>query len=166
MATSMDDLRILQTAEAIADEVWRQVTTWQYFPRNIIGGQLARSADSVGANIAEAFGRYHYGDKLRHLYIARGSLFETKYWLNRCEKRSLITVDAAAGYSTRLTTLARQLNAFAGDIRAQQRSQGKPPTERTLREEPGDYATHDLDEERNYSGGKLRLGRLAEENTG
>lgn len=143
----MEDLKILRTAEAIADEVWKHVTTWNYFPRNIVGGQLTRAADSVGANIAEAFGRYHYGDKLRHLYIARGSLFETKYWLNRSERRSLIPADVAASYSSRLTLLARQLNAFAGNLRAQQRSDSKGAREHAVREELTEYSINDTDTE-------------------
>jgi four helix bundle protein len=147
----MEDLRILQAAEVIADEVWKHVTTWQYFPRNIVGGQLARSADSVGANIAEAFGRYHYGDKLRHLYIARGSLFETKYWLNRCEQRGFIAPDVTAGYSLRLTSLARQVNGFAANLRAQQRSGSQSTQGRALREGPAEYAADDLDAEPLFS---------------
>ncbi|NIP22782.1 MAG: four helix bundle protein, partial [Phycisphaerae bacterium] len=30
-----------------------------------VGKQLVRAADSIGANIVEAYGRYHYGKKLQ-----------------------------------------------------------------------------------------------------
>ncbi len=40
--------------------------------------QLRRSALSVSANIAEAFGREHTLDKLNFYYHSRGSLAETK----------------------------------------------------------------------------------------
>ncbi|NIV36007.1 MAG: four helix bundle protein, partial [Anaerolineae bacterium] len=36
--------------------------------------QMHRSSKSVMANIAEGYGRYHYLDRLRFFYIARGSL--------------------------------------------------------------------------------------------
>ncbi len=40
--------------------------------------QLRRSASSVGANIAEGFGRFHFKDKIRFFYQARGSNTESQ----------------------------------------------------------------------------------------
>ncbi len=90
MGTAFEDLRVLQSAEEVADGIWGQVVEWKSFAKDVVGGQLARAADSIGANIAESFGRFHYGEKLQFLYYARGSLFETKYWLNRALKRKLM----------------------------------------------------------------------------
>lgn len=36
--------------------------------------QIRRSTNSVPANIAEGYGRFHYQDNIRFCYIARGSL--------------------------------------------------------------------------------------------
>lgn len=63
MATSLEELRVLQDAEKVADGIWNQVIGWDAFAREVVGGQLARAVDSIGANIAEAFGRFHYGEK-------------------------------------------------------------------------------------------------------
>ncbi len=82
MSATFEDLRVLKTAEEIADAIWKQTTQWNEYARDVVGKQLARAADSIGANIAESFGRFHFGEKLQFLYFARGSLFETKYWLN------------------------------------------------------------------------------------
>jgi four helix bundle protein len=151
MATSMDDLAILRSAEAIADEVWKLVNTWHSFPRGIVGGQLARAADSVGANIAEAYGRYHFGEKLHHVYIARGSLFETKYWLNRSESRKLLPAAVALDFANRLSLLARQLNAFASSLRKQQRTSTKPERARAISEDRADYLADPEDFEALFS---------------
>ncbi len=40
--------------------------------------QLRRAASSITANIAEGYGRYHYKDKLRFFYQAKGSNTESQ----------------------------------------------------------------------------------------
>ena len=45
-----DELRVLQVAEGIADEMWHQVMSWQSFARDVVGGQLCRAVDSIGKN--------------------------------------------------------------------------------------------------------------------
>ena len=82
MAT-FEDLQVLKAAETIADSIWKKVVEWDHFAKDVLGKQITRSADSIGANIAESVGRYNFGEKLQFLYYSRGSLFETKYWLNR-----------------------------------------------------------------------------------
>jgi four helix bundle protein len=119
MATVFEELRVLRAAEEIADQVWGFVVEWDNFARDVVGKQLARAADSVGANIAEAYGRFHYGDKLQFLYYARGSLFETKYWLNRAAARKLIDEQTVKQYADLLSGLAHQLNVFANTIKRQ-----------------------------------------------
>ena len=80
MATELEDLRILKTAEDIADAVWKRVVVWDEFAKDVVGKQLARAIDSIGANIAESYGRFNYGEKLQFLYYSRGSLFDS--WLD------------------------------------------------------------------------------------
>jgi four helix bundle protein len=142
MATSLEELRVLREAEAVADAVWREVVRWEPFPRQVVGGQLARAADSIGANIAEAFGRFHYGEKLQLLYYARGSLFETKYWLNRVLARDLIAPDQTQGYISRLTDIACQLNAFAKSLKTPRHSASSRTNER--RETAVGYVTESV----------------------
>jgi len=141
---TFENLRILQNAEEIADSVWKRVVEWEEFAKDVVGKQIARSADSVGANIAESFGRFNFGEKLQFLYYSRGSIFETKYWLNRTRARGLMKLDEVQEYVNRLTDLARQLNTFASGlktVRAEQKS--KPPA---VREAQADYLPLSLEE--------------------
>ena len=46
-----------------------------------ISDQLRRAVSSVTANIAEGFGRYHFSDKIRFYYQARGSVKEVENFL-------------------------------------------------------------------------------------
>lgn len=80
-----------------------------------------------------------YGEKVQFLYYARGSLFETKYWLNRALARELISTEQMQDYASRLTGLARQLNAFASTLKSQRRGDQTQP--KAVREAAGEYVT-------------------------
>jgi four helix bundle protein len=47
------ELRVYQLAEKLADAIWKIVAEWNFFDKDTIGKQIVRSADSIGANIAE-----------------------------------------------------------------------------------------------------------------
>ena len=139
MSATFEDLEVLKSAEMIADSLWTRVVRWDEFAKDVIGKQVARSADSIGANIAESFGRFNFGEKLQFLYYARGSLFETKYWLNRIQARGLLSSQETQKYFDELTALARQLNSFASGLRAvrAQNTSQKP----AIREPEPEYFT-------------------------
>jgi four helix bundle protein len=132
------ELGILKVAEEVADAIWARVGEMDMFARDTAGKQMVRAADSIGANLAEACGRFHFGDKLQFLYYARGSLFETKYWINRSAKRGLVTDREAKATVETLSNLARQLNAFAKGLRNVKPQYGSGKA--TLREEEETYS--------------------------
>jgi four helix bundle protein len=117
MPLKFEELEVLRNAERIADSIWKDVVLWEPFASQVVGGQIAHAADSIGANIAEAYGRFHYGEKLQFLYYARGSLYETKYWLNRSIERELLLLNVGQRYASELTELARQLNASLSTLK-------------------------------------------------
>ena len=144
MATELEDLKILRRVEGIADAVWKRVVQWDEFARDVVGKQLSRATDSIGANIAESYGRFHYGEKLQFLYYSRGSLFETKYWLNRALTRELMQAAEVKDYVGRLSDVARQLNSFASSLRAQ-RKDDKGQL-KSIREPTAEYAGTQFDD--------------------
>lgn len=145
MGGRIDDLKVLKTAETLADEVWDFVVKWEPFAKDTIGKQLTRAADSVGANIAEAYGRYHYGEKLQFLYYARGSLFETKYWLNRASQRHLLPTQRTDTLTTQIQKLIKELNGFVHYLKQQQRDY-KTTKRSRLKEETEIYNTTPITE--------------------
>lgn len=117
MATkSFQELRVYKLSERLADEIWTTVNTWEPFAKNTIGQQIVRSADSVGANIAEGVGRGSYFDNKRFVKIARGSLYETQHWLRRAYTRNLLTVEQVNLFTAVINDLAPQLNSYLQSI--------------------------------------------------
>src|SRR3990172_11939467 len=112
MAEGLIGLRIYQLAEELADEIWAEVMTWNVFARNTVGRQLVEASDSIGGNIAEGYGRYHYKDNRQFQFYARGSLQETGHWLRRAVRRTLISEERFRAFMTRIGELIPQLNAY------------------------------------------------------
>ena len=124
--TNFEKLRVYQLSEKLADAVWDIVLEWKPFARDTLGKQVVRSADSVGANIAEGTGRGSYQDSRRFVRTARGSLNETKHWLRSAFRRGLLTKEQIETLKTLLDILAPQLNAFLKSIGPQvMRAEGR-----------------------------------------
>lgn len=73
------ELRVYQLSKKLADDIWKIVKKWDSLPQNTLGKQIIRSADSIGANIAEGVERGSYVENRRFIRIARGSLYETQH---------------------------------------------------------------------------------------
>jgi four helix bundle protein len=126
MAEGLAGLRIYALAEVIADEIWDEVITWKSFPQRTVGHQLVDASDSIGANVSEGYGRYHYRENRQFQFYARGSLEETRYWLRRARKRNLISENRYQQFMEKLDQLAPQLNAY---IRTLERKANRRGTE-------------------------------------
>jgi len=113
---AFENLRVYQLAEKLSDAIWEIVRGWDGFAKNTVGQQIVRSADSVGANIAEGVGRGSYQDNRRFARVARGSLNETQHWLRRAYKRSLLTDEQIEQLKPIIENLAPQLNAYIQSI--------------------------------------------------
>jgi four helix bundle protein len=87
------DLIAYQRAIALADDLRALVQTWPTLDKWTVGIQMLRAADSVGANLAEAYGRATPRDQQRFLLFARGSAYETQHWIERAVTRSLLDDD-------------------------------------------------------------------------
>lgn len=112
MVEGLQGLRIFHLAESLADDIWSEVLAWKPFARQTVGRQLVEAADSVGSNIAEGYGRFHYKDNRQFQFYARGSLHETVYWLCRASKRNLIPKERYESLITRTQEPIPQLNAY------------------------------------------------------
>jgi four helix bundle protein len=114
--TRFENLLLYKLSEELADAVWEIVSRWDGFNRDTLGKQIVKSADSVGANIAEGTGRYGVKDNKRFVYFARGSLNETKHWLRRAYRRRLLSAAEIERLKPVMDELSPKLNAYINSI--------------------------------------------------
>ena len=77
-----------------------------------MGYQISNSADSISANIAEGYGRFHAPDRKRFYYYARGSFEETKSWIRKLYRRKIIDNKDIQRYVILINQLCPKLNSF------------------------------------------------------
>ena len=116
---SYEDLEIYKMALMIAKDIYLLTND---FPKTETFGmtdQIKRSVASVGANIAEGFGRFHYKDKLLFMYNARGSLYETRHFIALAKEVGYVTNSDRLDMNKRIDILSIKLNNFIGSIKKQ-----------------------------------------------
>lgn len=114
--TNFENLQVYLLSERLADEIWNVVGAWEPFAKDTVGKQMARAADSIGANIAEGSGRGSFQDNRRFVKIARGSLNETQHWLRRAYSRKLLAKEQVDSLKPLVAELAPRLNAYLKSI--------------------------------------------------
>jgi len=108
----LKDLKIYQKALIISNKSWEIYKNFTWQVKKTIGDQFIRAIDSIGANIAEGYGRFHYLDRIKFYYNSRGSLLESLHWLELLINRDLITKNDYNSITVLLEDLNLSLNAF------------------------------------------------------
>ncbi len=108
----MKKLDVYLLAENFLDKIWAIVTTWDYFTKDTIGKQIARTADSISANIAEGYGRFYYQESKQFYFYSRGSIQETKAWLSKCLRRNIIDANICKELIDEAEKILAKLNAY------------------------------------------------------
>lgn len=114
-------LLIWQKAHEIFKMVCEDVRSWpNHNPvAKSISYQLLDSAGSMGANIAEGYGRGGPKEFDQFLRYSRGSSAETDNWLYEAMSNSLITSARYNQYQTKFIEFHKMLAAFVYKLRNQ-----------------------------------------------
>ncbi|OGH85956.1 MAG: hypothetical protein A2493_00230 [Candidatus Magasanikbacteria bacterium RIFOXYC12_FULL_33_11] len=96
----------------LANYIWNIVLKFNYFEKDTIGKQLARSIDSISANIAEGFGRYGKKDKIKFYRYSFGSMKESQDWVYKCYVRNIIKKENYDYIMTKLHKLPKEINSL------------------------------------------------------
>lgn len=85
-------MEVYQMSRELSKTGWIIYEKLDWRDRKTMGDQFISSTDSVGANIAEGYARFHYLDKVKFYYSSRGSLAEPcSHWLELLMERDKIS---------------------------------------------------------------------------
>lgn len=109
----LSNLEVYKIARQLSDLAWTIYNKMNWETKKIIGQQFIESVDSVGANIAEGYSRYHYLDRIKFYYNSRGSLSEAnEHWIELINSRYKIEVIAYKKFKELSQSLSLKLNNF------------------------------------------------------
>ncbi len=113
LPNSYKNLIIYQKAKNLTVDIVKNISRQKYSPDyKFIVLQLYRAVSSVGANIAEGYGK-HYSKSFRQfLAIARGSCSETDYWLEIIVDLRIFHNDIMIDFQKRNLEMLKMLTVF------------------------------------------------------
>ena len=104
---------------SIAEEIFKITENYPKKEDYGLTSQLRRSALSISANIAEAFGRQHNKDKINFYSFARGSLTETQSNLEYAKRVGYIEEKEHQHMDEYLDVLHKDLNKIMLTLKSQ-----------------------------------------------
>ncbi len=113
---SVQDLEIYNLANKLTIDIYKITSGFPKEERFGIVDQLRRASSSIGANIAESFGRYHRKDKVNFLYHARGSLIECQHFCLLSYKLHFLKSDELEDLKKQIRNLGVKINNYISAI--------------------------------------------------
>lgn len=118
VVSTYKDLLVYQKAKSLTTDII------QYFSKvntsrstEFIFNQLFRAISSVGANLAEGFGRNYNRSFRQFVSIARGSAFETEYWLEIVLDLGSFDSKIVSGFIERNNEICRMLSGLMKNMK-------------------------------------------------
>lgn len=113
----LNDLEVYKLARDLSRIAWNIFIKLDWETKRIIGFQFIEAVDSIGANIAEGYSRYHYLDRIKFYYNSRGSLSESaNHWLELLLERKKINSEDFNKFKQVANILSLKLNNFINSI--------------------------------------------------
>ena len=110
---SLDKLDTYKLARQLSKTAWLIYEKLDWQMKKIMSDQFIESTDSVGANIAEGYKRFHYLDKIKFYYNARASLAEcSDHWISLLIDRKKVQEPICEEFRQTADKLSLKLNNF------------------------------------------------------
>jgi len=122
---SFTDLEVWKKARSLRNNIFELVKSFPNDEKYRLSDQIIRSSRSIGNNIAEGHGRYHYVDSAKFFVNARGSATETIDHLFVAKDIGLITDDVFESFREDCEACTRMINGYITFLRNQSSSSKK-----------------------------------------
>src|SRR3989338_4660950 len=108
----LEDLETYKLAREVSGDAWEIYKDLSWETRKIIGDQFITAIDSIGANMVEGCGRFHFLDRNKFNYNARGSLIESIHWVELLIEREIIKKEKGDALRDKIEALHHKLNNY------------------------------------------------------
>ena len=109
---SFTDLKVWQDSHNITVQVYKITNQFPTKEKYSLSSQICRASSSIGANIAEGFGRFHYKDKIRFFQNARGSAFELQNHFYLARDLGYIDSETVSNLSEKINEVIMEINGL------------------------------------------------------
>ena len=109
---SFTDLEVWKHAKKIRMLVSSLTKSFPTEEKYRLTDQIIRSSRSIGNNISEGHGRFHYQDNIRFCIMARGSLSETLDHMLIAHEENIINDETLRSFQVDYENCLRLLNGY------------------------------------------------------
>jgi four helix bundle protein len=107
-----EELEVWKKAHQLTLDIYRLTEQFPSKEQYRVNSQLCRASSSICANIVEGNARGSYKDYLRFLYIARGSLEETRYFILLSKDLNYLTEIQYNNLNQQIIIISKMLNGM------------------------------------------------------
>jgi len=109
---SFTDLEVWKRAKAIRTSISALTKGFPVEEKFRLTDQIIRSSRSIGNNLAEGHGRFHYQDNIRFCIMARGSLSETLDHLLVAFEEGIVSAETLDSFQNEYNQCLKLLNGY------------------------------------------------------
>jgi four helix bundle protein len=119
---TFQDLEVWRVGRAIRNRCYEIADKLPQHERYNLASQIRRAAISVTANVAEAYGRFHFKENIQCCRISRGSAYELIDHLITCHDLEYLANAHVESLQEELLTFIRLLNGYIRSIGTSKRT--------------------------------------------
>ena len=113
---SFKDLKCWKEAHILVLDIYQITEAFPKEERYGIVSQIRRASISISTNISEGFSRYHFKDKTRFYYQARGSLSEVDNFLFLSKDLIFIDKNTYNIFENKIITIGQLINGLIRSV--------------------------------------------------